>query len=424
MMGRADGPCTHTAARVALGAVFAALLAAPAWGAAEQADWAALRTRVVDLETYMPGEQAPLRAVGFVLDGLPGIVTCYRLVNGAERVVVRATSGDPVETRRCLAADAAADLVLLDAPRPGDGLAPGPSDMLALGQPAFALLPPASREPAVPVPVFSTLLGAGPAPFLALVPLGPSGSPLADSLGRVVGVVELLRDGAVEAGCAIPVERVLAVFADAGAGEPRPLRDLPAAADWTRPATPQGAQMIGASLSRMHRLDAAGSYLERAIAAQPPEIAALLEYGMLLQSRDDLAAAEASYRRALDLRPDLANVYLFLGACLQAGGFTARSQEVYEEGLQRDPQSARLHVNLGGIFFLQNKRDVAEQEFREALRLAPHLGLAHYDLGMLLLAEGRDAQALEVLRTLERERSGFAGQLRKNAAGRLTNTGR
>ena len=421
------GPAATRAGSIVAFLLLAACVMASPTGAQAtaggQPDWSALRSRVVDLETFMPGEETGLRSVGFVLDGLPGILTCYRLVNGADRVVVRAKGGDPIETRRCLAADAAADLILLDAPQPAAGLPAGPIDLLAPGQRAFALLPPASHEPAIPVPALSSMVGPGPASFLAVAPLGPSGAPLADSLGRVVGILELIRDGGNEAACAIPVERALGVFANVRTAEPRDLRALPPAAAWTRADTREGAAMFGAALSRIRRLDAAEPYLKRAV-EPPADVAALLEWGMLLQNRGDFAGAESAYRRALELQPDLAEVHLFLGACLQSSGAHARSLEVYEEGLRRQPGSARLHVNRGGILFTQQKRDLAESEFREALRLTPHLGVAHYNLGVLFVVEGRLAEAREVLAFLKKEKSGFAAQLEKTSAGRLTGANR
>jgi len=380
--------------------------------AAELPDWQTLRASVVDLEVHQPGAASPIRTVGFALDGAPGILACFRLTQGAERVVVRTALGSRSETTRFLACDPEQDLILLDSPRPTSGLRAGTADLLALGQVAFAFLPPASSDPLLPLRTFGQFQSAGGA-MLALAPGAPSGAPLADSLGRVVGMIEALQDSAVAVGCVIPVERLLAFASGVqGGGE---LRALPArpAASWTQPAQPQGAQVLGAVLARARQLEQGIPYLRRALAAQPDMPAALLEWGMLKQAQSNFEEAKRSYRRVLELRPEMPEAYLYLGSCLNVEGLYPQSQEIYEEGLRRHPQSARLHVNLGGIHFAQDRRALAESSFREALRLDPDLGIAHYNLGVLLGAQGKPQEARAVADYLKAEKSGFAGQLAK-----------
>jgi tetratricopeptide (TPR) repeat protein len=380
--------------------------------AAELPDWQSLRASVVDLEVYQPGAASPIHTVGFALDGAPGILACFRLTQGAERVIVRTALGSSSETGRFLACDPEQDLILLDSPKPASGLRAGTPDLLSLGQVAFAFLPPASRDPVLPLMAFGQFQSAG-GTMLALAPGAPSGAPLADSLGRVVGMIEALQDSALAVGCVIPVERLLAFASGAQAGgELRALAAQPAAF-WTQPAQPQGAQVLGAVLARGRRLEQAVPCLRRALAAQPDMPAALLEWGMLKQAQNNFEEAKRSYRRVLELRPEMSEAYLYLGSCLNVEGLYPQSQGVYEEGLRRHPQSARLHVNLGGIYFAQDRRALAESSFREALRLDPDLGIAHYNLGVLLGAQGRPQEARAVADYLRAEKSGFAGQLAK-----------
>ena len=382
-------------------------------------DWRALRTAVVDLEVFAPGSQTPSRTVGFCVEGVPGIVASYRILSGAERVRVKPDKGDAIETSRCIARDPEHDLLLLDASVPRiRGLSTGSVDLLFTGQAAFALLPPASHDPIIPVPAASQFQAGDLQSMLALAPLAPTGSPLADSLGRVVGMIESIRDQAIEVSFAIPIERALALAAQPPSpGALQDLASIPAAA-WTNPAVPEGQQTIGACLARTFQAEKAASYLQRALAGRPQSVAALLEWGMLLQGRGNFDDAEKNYRRALELRPDLPEVYLFLGSCLHVAGFLMKSQEVYAEGLQHAPQAARLHANLGGLYFAQNRNAEAEASFREALRWNPNLGIAHFNLGMLLGAEGRPRETNEVLDSLRAQRSGYAGHLAKALAKR------
>ncbi|MFH1144975.1 MAG: tetratricopeptide repeat protein [Candidatus Eisenbacteria bacterium] len=378
-------------------------------------DWNALRRSVVDLEVFMPGATEPIHCVGFALQDLPGIVSSYRLAQGAQRVVIRPSEGEATETSRFLAADPAADLILLDGRVTAAGLVPGPIDLFNHGQVALVYLPPASRDPILSLPVFGQFAGPDMMTLHALPPGGPSGAPLADSLGRAVGMVESIRDGELAVGLAIPIERVQSLGSSAQTGgRLLDLTSRPAAA-WTRAGTPEGSQVIGAVLGRGRKLDDAVPYLERALAGQPGMPAGMLELGTVRQAQGRLDEAEAVYRRALELHPQLPAVYLSLGACLHAGGLYLQSQQIYEEGLRLAPHEARLHMNLGGIFFLQDKRPEAEVELREALRLNPNLGIAHYNLGALLKAQGRPGEALEVWKYLREQRSGYAGQLAKTA---------
>ena len=406
---------------LAVGALLSFACASDAASPPATPDWGALRGAVVDLEVFAPGSQTPSRSVGFRVEGVPGLVASYRILSGAERVRVQPDRGDAIETSRCIARDPEHDLLLLEATMPRiQGLSTGSVDLLFNGQAAFALLPPASRVPIIPVPVASQFQAGDLQSMLALAPLGATGSPLADSLGRVVGMIESIRDGNLEVSFAIPIERALALAAQPPS--PAALQDLAAvpAAAWTNPATPEGQQAIGACLARTYQTEKATSYLQRALAGRPQSVAALLEWGMMLQGRGNFDDAEKNYRRALELRPDLPEVYLFLGSCLHVAGFLMKSQEIYTEGLQHAPHAARLHANLGGLYFAQSRNAEAEASFREALRWNPDLGIAHFNLGMLLSAQGRPREMNEVLDHLRAQRSGYAGHLTKGIARRAS----
>ncbi|MCK4412002.1 MAG: tetratricopeptide repeat protein [Candidatus Eisenbacteria sp.] len=416
----ANAPAGASAARrIALLAaifLFAGLVhAAPR---AQTPNWDALGAAVVDLEIYRPESETPAQGVGFVVAGVPGIVTSYRLVHGAERILARHADGAPIEIQRHLAADAAADLIVLEAEQRVAGLETSTGRLFAMGQYAFVLFPPSSETRLHSVQTFSQFLAAGLERAYALAPGAPTGAPLADSLGRVVGMIEALEQGGARTSCVVPIERLEGMLAQSAAGGA--LLDLAAvpAAAWTRPEAPAGAQVIGAIYCRGRRFADGVPLLRRALEAEPTMAAALLELGMCYQMQGQHEQAEELYRQALAAHPAHPLGHLYLGSCLHMQGLYLQAQQTYERGLALHPEWSRLHVNLGGIYFLQNKRSPAEESFREALRLEPRLGVARYNLGVLLATGGRVAEAREQLDYLRAHKSGYTGQLGRFAGSR------
>lgn len=376
-------------------------------------DWDALRPALFDLEAYAPGSTEPTHGIGFALEGVDGIVTCHQFVKGATRVVARSGRGAATEISEYVAHDAAADLILLAAPVGEKRLARGTHRVLSIGQTIFALLPPPAPQAAQPITYYTTFEGAGVGELLAVGGGQPTGAVLADSLGRVIGIVQNLSDGAASAGAAVPIDRIQAMLASPELGGPLSALAGEEIAPWTRAETAAGQQALGGALGRARRFAEAVPYLTRAFNQDGTMASALLEWGMALQGQAQYVQAEEKYRQAIRIAPRHSRAHLYLGSCLHMQGLYGQAEETYETAIGFDPDNAQLHVNLGGIYFLQKKPADAERAFRQALVVDPQLGIAHYNLGVLLANQGRRQEALAELEFLRSVRSGFAPQMEK-----------
>lgn len=400
-------------------ALFAAGFLAATAVTAGEIDWQGLRGSVVDLEVRHANQESPVMAVGFCLAGIDGIVTCYRLVNGAELVTARPASGPAIEITEYIACDPAADLIVLKGAPKTDGLPQGSPGLLALGQTTFAPTPPSHPQPTEAFWHGRTFAAAGLGDAVAIYPLTQnfdvdlSGAPLTDSLGHAVGIIEILTEGVTSAACAIPISRVSDLLARPELGGA--LLDLattPAAA-WTRAKTPQHRQVMGAALCRVRKISDGTVFLNHAVEKDPLMVAALIELGMSHQMQGEHTQAESYYRKALEIDPTHARTRLYLGSCLFMQGMYLKAQFEYEAAIDADPTWATPYVNLGGLFVQQRKPQAGEEYMRKALDLDPLLGIAHCNLGVILYTQGQRGEAREKLDFLRAKRSGYAARLER-----------
>jgi Tfp pilus assembly protein PilF len=389
--------------------------ASTAWGQGTLPDWKALQASVLQLDVYATGATEPTMGVGFFLQGTDGLVTSHRLIKGASRVVAHA-GATPIEITRYLAHDPKSDIVLLDTPPRGPRLERSTFLLIPYSQTVFAMVPATSSGPTAPTTqplVMKVFQGAGVGDLLAVSQRAPLGAPVADSLGRVVAMIETLGNQTTPAVCAIPIERVTELAARPERGGP--LADL--AADptppWTNPDTAEGLQVLGAFYGRAEHYEDAVRLLTRATELNPKLADAWMEWGMVLQLRDMNTEAETKYRKAIELQPQSARAHLYFGSCLFNQEMMLQAQEQYDAALNADPQLAQAYVNLAGVYFKQDKKEEAEKALLRAIEMQPSLAIAHYNLGALYASQGRTASALNKLDYLRRERSGFAPQLKR-----------
>ena len=164
------------------------------------------------------GEGSPPRqslGSGFILSADGEVVTNHHVVQGAERIRVRLSTGEELDARLA-AADETTDLALLrvQAPRPLPTLTLGDSDRLAVGDWVVAIGNPFGLTETATAGIVSAkgrALGAGPYDdFIqtdAAINPGNSGGPLVDQEGRVVGINTAIvspAGGNVGIGFAIP----------------------------------------------------------------------------------------------------------------------------------------------------------------------------------------------------------------------------
>ena len=152
-------------------------------------------------------------------------------------------------------------------------------------------------------------------------------------------------------------------------------------------------QSLGAVLVAQGRLAEAQAACRQALALRPNEASPHLCLAEVLVQQNQLPQAEAHYRQAVALDAGNPRTLERLAAVLHR-------QEQYEEAAERfrqvlalDPADAGTWNNLGTALDLLNRLTDAEAAFRQALALHPEFADACFGLALVLLRQGRLAEA-------------------------------
>ncbi|MCB1022424.1 MAG: tetratricopeptide repeat protein [Bryobacterales bacterium] len=153
----------------------------------------------------------------------------------------------------------------------------------------------------------------------------------------------------------------------------------------------------GQILLQNHMNAPAAAELEKAILDDPDNVGhrvnLVAAYGMM--QRFD--KAQEHYQAALRMGGGNAQVHLNMGTMYLAAGDMEQAQKAYERALAADGTLIKSHLGLSRI--AQRRKDFrrAESYVRQALTLEPLNPNIHWELGRVLLAEGRPAEAVEML---------------------------
>ncbi|MBI5866995.1 MAG: protein kinase [candidate division Zixibacteria bacterium] len=108
----------------------------------------------------------------------------------------------------------------------------------------------------------------------------------------------------------------------------------------------------------------------------------------------DWKGAEASSRRAMELAPGSADVLRSMAALAHILCRFDESLELYQRALDQDPLSSSTYAQLGHIYRSLLRPADAERAYRKALEISPQRVSTHSVLAMVLVDEGRDAEAI------------------------------
>lgn len=136
-------------------------------------------------------------------------------------------------------------------------------------------------------------------------------------------------------------------------------------------------------------------------ASQSASILALYSQGISLQDRGELPRAADMFLQALEMDPHSARLCQRLAACYVDSGRISQGVEGLSRLSQTAPDSFPLQRWLALLLQLEGKSRLAEQHYRKAIELDPGAHEPPLELAVILLAEGRDSAAIDLLESAE-----------------------
>jgi tetratricopeptide (TPR) repeat protein len=122
----------------------------------------------------------------------------------------------------------------------------------------------------------------------------------------------------------------------------------------------------------------------------------------------DWAKAEEHYRAVIALGFNVPDAHYDYGVLLGLQEKWDAAADAYRQAIAIDPRHARAHNNLGEILERQRDLDGAAGEYRQAIASQPLFRLARFNLGRMLIALGRNSEAIMELEKLTEPRDAEA----------------
>lgn len=154
------------------------------------------------------------------------------------------------------------------------------------------------------------------------------------------------------------------------------------------------------TLAGLHQLegrdDLSKTVLLQGIDAFPDDENLLYEYGLLLESNGDHAAALAVMEKIIEIKPDNAAALNFVGYSWAEKKINLdQALEYIQRAIELKPENGFIRDSLGWVFFRLGKLDQAVKELEIAVRLSPDDAGILDHLGDAYLESGRACDALQ-----------------------------
>ncbi len=153
----------------------------------------------------------------------------------------------------------------------------------------------------------------------------------------------------------------------------------------------------------------AGVAADRALALDPQLAEAHASKAFVLASTQDFRASEAAFRRAIDLNPSYTWARHYYTLLLLMLGRTDEALEQNRQALASDPLSLPANATRGIILLQRGDLTGADRELQRALTLSPKFQLTLYYLAVVRAAQGRYADAGQLLERAALQTPGFTG---------------
>jgi tetratricopeptide (TPR) repeat protein len=338
------------------------------------------------------GEDESSQASGFVVRSSGVVVTSWHVVEGADSVLIRATSGGFHTVEGLLGFDASRDLAVLKADARGlPTVRLGDSGKLKAGDRIVVIGNPQGLENTVSEGLVSAVRSL-PGDYKLIQTTAPmsegsSGAPVFNSDGEVVAVASFVLSKGQNLNFAVPWFYVSRHFE-------RPYRPLPLGAAPEAPTAGRGRQRPG-DISRAYAL------IREAIVSFPED-----EGAQDAKARWERAAA--TLERAISLAPQLGEAHNWLAYCYGKLGRWADAIQAFKEAIRLKPDYAEADYNLGVAYAEVGRCADAVEAFKQAIRIKPDFAGAHYNVGVTYGKLARHAEGLEAYKQVIRLKPDYA----------------
>ena len=137
----------------------------------------------------------------------------------------------------------------------------------------------------------------------------------------------------------------------------------------------------------------------------PGDIEALIMYGRIKQSLEQIDDAKEAYEKVIANDPAQKKIYLILGGIYMEEGDLGKALKTYKQLVDKYPEFYAGYFFIGKIYAEQGKIVDAEKEFLKALDLEPDLEEAKFELIKLYKSLGEEQKTIEIYKEILKRNS-------------------
>ncbi len=145
--------------------------------------------------------------------------------------------------------------------------------------------------------------------------------------------------------------------------------------------------------------------VENIIDKNPDDIEALIMYGRIKQSLEQIDDAKQAYEKVIASDPAQEKVYLLLGGIYMEEGDLVKALKIYKQLVDKYPEFYAGYFFIGKIYAEQGKIVDAEKEFLKALDLEPDLEEAGFELIELYKGLGEEQKTIKTYKEILKRNS-------------------
>ncbi len=121
------------------------------------------------------------------------------------------------------------------------------------------------------------------------------------------------------------------------------------------------------------------------------------EHALMLDEREDFAAAVQLYLRAITEGDCVADAYCNWGIIESKQGQTAKAFSCFTSSLKHEPRHFEAHYNLGNLYFDLNDFRLAQAHYEMAAEIDPSFPNLYFNLALALSINNELAAAIDAL---------------------------